>query len=67
MNYLPFDYARCWGTTLPICQVCRRREPGREYWQPYTAPVVDLIAGTCPEFIEPPPIVITNNTSGRQK
>lgn len=34
---LPFDIARCPGNGSPICEQCRRREPGDE-WQWYIAP-----------------------------
>jgi hypothetical protein len=53
MRTLPYDYARCPGTPRPECQVCRRREPGREQWQTYIAPPIDLLTGACAEFIEP--------------
>ena len=52
---LPFDYARCTGTTHPTCQHCRRREPGREEWQSYIRPPIDTLTGECVEFIEPAP------------
>lgn len=34
---LPFDIARCRGNLEPICEQCRRREPGDE-WQWYITP-----------------------------
>lgn len=47
---LPYDYARCAGTTHPTCQSCRRREPGREQWQSYIAPPIEL-DGQCDYYI----------------
>lgn len=38
MRRLPFDYARCNGTTADLCKTCRRREPGHPKWQPFIAP-----------------------------
>lgn len=32
---LPYDIARCSGTDAPICQTCRRREPGDPVYQSY--------------------------------
>jgi len=59
---LPFDYARCSGTTHPTCQHCRRREPGRpDGWQTFIAPPI-LLTGECSGFIEPPRQVVTNGT-----
>ena len=43
---LPFDVARCPGTTAGLCAVCRRREAGREYWQLFVMPEISL-AGEC--------------------
>lgn len=60
---LPYDYARCAGTTHPTCQWCRRREPGRERWQSYIAPPIDTLTGECSSFIEPPPTRLSNNTT----
>lgn len=51
MSTLPFDYARCPGTTHVACQVCRRRDPGRAEWQSYMQPPIDMLTGQCPEFI----------------
>lgn len=48
---LPFDIARCPGMTAAQCQTCRRREPGRDYWQAYISPAW-AIQG-CPNFIPP--------------
>ena len=50
---LPFDIARCFGTTDPACQDCRRREPGREDWQTYIAPPIE--DGKCDSRIAPEP------------
>ena len=49
---LPFDVARCPGTTAGLCAVCRRREAGREYWQLFVMPEISL-AGECANFIDP--------------
>lgn len=46
---LPHDIARCPGTTAPLCQSCRRREPGRVEWQAYVEPRWST-AG-CPHYI----------------
>jgi hypothetical protein len=43
--------------------VCRRREPGREQWQSYIAPPINMLTGECAEFIEPRPVTITNSTA----
>ena len=56
---LPFDIARCGGTTAPLCQQCRRREPGRDYWQTYIEPKWNT-AG-CENYIGS---VITVTTAG---
>lgn len=63
---LPYDYARCSGTTHQTCQVCRRREPGREQWQSYIAAAIAL-DGTCSNFIEPQPIYVSNSTKPTQQ
>ena len=60
---LPYDYARCAGTTHPTCQWCRRREPGREQWQIYIVPPIDTLTGECSSFIEPPRTCVSNNTT----
>ncbi len=60
---LPYDYARCPGTTHQTCQWCRRREPGRDQWQSWMQPPIDLLTGACPEFIEPPRTYVSNNTA----
>ena len=60
---MPYDYARCQGTTHPTCQWCRRREAGLEPWQSYIAPPIDMMTGQCSEFIEPlPPRRATTTT-----
>ena len=63
--FLPFDYARCGGTTHQTCRLCRRREPGREQWQTYVAQQMDMMTGQCPNFIEPLKSYISNNTTNR--
>lgn len=50
---LPYDVARCAGTTHQLCQWCRRREPGCDFGQWYTMPEIDMMTGQCPSFIEP--------------
>ena len=60
---LPYDYARCAGTTHPTCQWCRRREPGREQWQSYIAPPINTLTGECGSFIDPPPARYSNSTT----
>lgn len=64
---LPYDYARCAGTTHPTCQWCRRREPGREQWQSYIAPPIDTLTGECGSFIEPPRTYVSNNTTPKAR
>lgn len=53
MTALPYDYARCSGTTHPTCQMCRRREPGRAEWQSYIAAPIDMLSGLCSHYIGP--------------
>ena len=50
---LPYDIARCTGTTHPTCWYCRRKELGRAEWQTTIAPPVDLVTGECASVIEP--------------
>lgn len=52
---LPYDIARCPGTTAPLCQTCRRREPGRDTCQVTIMPAVSATPtnpGWCPNKIE---------------
>jgi hypothetical protein len=63
---LPYDYARCSGTTHPTCQRCRRREPGREQWQSHIAPPIDTVTGECGRFIGPPPTRLSNNAKDNE-
>lgn len=63
MASLPFDIARCGGTAMPLCQQCRRREPGREFWQPYISPAIHMVNGDCSNFIEPPMPHWSNTTN----
>jgi AAA+ ATPase superfamily predicted ATPase len=51
MRKLPFDYARCPGTTDPKCETCRRKEPGHPTWQSYITP--RIAGGTCENYIKP--------------
>lgn len=46
---LPYDVSRRVGTTAPLCQSCRRTEPGRVEWQAYVEPRWGT-AG-CPHYI----------------
>ena len=60
---LPYDYARCAGTTAPLCEFCQRRtSPGRELWQDYIAPAWTLIDG-CSNFIDPPRTILAVSTA----
>ena len=59
---LPYGYARCAGTAHETCQWCRRREPGREQWQSYVVPAIDVMTGQCSNFIKPPKTYATNST-----
>lgn len=59
---LPYDIARCPGTTAPLCQSCRRTEPGRAEWQAYVAPRVTQ-AG-CRHRIAAVPAVENNGEQG---
>lgn len=60
---LPFDYARCQGTTAPLCQWCRRREPGHPTWQSYISP--EWQTNGCPNFIEPIQTIRAASVSSR--
>ncbi len=51
MRKLPFDYARCPGTTDEKCETCRRKEPGHPTWQTFIAP--SIANGTCWNYIKP--------------
>ena len=57
---LPFDIARCGGTTWSICGACRRREAGGE-WQAYILPAVGAY-GQCENYIAPERTTVSNNT-----
>lgn len=61
---LPFDFARCSGTTHSTCATCRRREPGSPDRQSYIAPPIDMLTGTCPNYIGPIKTWTTNNIQG---
>lgn len=52
MANLPFDYARCAGTSYTICQTCLRRTPGRPEMQVHIAPD-PKDDQTCMEHISP--------------
>lgn len=45
---LPYDISRCPGAGEPICEQCRRREPGGE-WQWHIAPQAN--GDECPDVI----------------
>lgn len=62
---LPYDYARCAGTTHSVCQTCRRREPGRSEWQSYIAPQIDLLTGECADHIAPLPVYVITGTGNK--
>lgn len=47
---LPYDIARCFGTTDELCKKCRRREPGDPVVQWYVNPAIE--GGQCENFIE---------------
>ncbi len=64
---LPFDIARCTGTTHPTCQWCRRKEPGRDGWQTYIVPPIDTLVGQCESLIETPRAYTSNHTQPNQK
>ena len=60
--HLPYDYARCAGTTHPTCRTCRRREPGCEIRQAYIAPAINMLEGKCWNFIPPSETYTANST-----
>jgi hypothetical protein len=62
---LPYDYARCAGTTHVTCQTCQRRTPGHPTRQAYIAPAVSL-AGQCDYFIASEPTIVSNRTNPKQ-
>ena len=47
MTHLPYDVARCIGTSNPVCTNCRRREPGHPTRQLFVTPPPD-VNDTCP-------------------
>jgi hypothetical protein len=59
---LPYDIARCQGTTHPTCHFCRRKEPGREHWQTWISPPIDTVTGECRAQIQPLPLRVGDNT-----
>lgn len=67
MITLSYDHARCAGTAHPTCKWCRRREPGREQWQSYIAPPINMMTGECSSYIAPPRTYVTNNTTPNAK
>lgn len=62
---LPYDIARCTGTTHPICGTCRRREPGRAEWQTMIAPS-KYVTTHCKNHIAPELITVAGDTEARQ-
>ena len=61
---LSFDIERCHGTTAPLCQTCRRREPGRAEGQTYVSPA--WVTSGCLNYIAPEQTqtASTSNESG---
>lgn len=59
---LPFDIARCAGTTAPICEFCRRKEPGRPEWQAVIAPA--CVWNSCPNHIPHDPARAMTEAAG---
>lgn len=51
MTPLPYDYARCVGTTHSDCRYCQRREPGRDGYQWFMEPPAAALLGRCSERI----------------
>lgn len=47
---LPYDYARCYGVRDPLCEKCRRRDPGHPTRQVFIAPAWDN--GECRNLIQ---------------
>jgi hypothetical protein len=52
---LPYDVARCSGVffidDLDPCKSCARKDKGREEYQAYVSPQIDLNTGKCPNYI----------------
>lgn len=59
LMYLPYDYARCSGTTDPVCDNCRRRGPVRPEYQSYIMQQPER-AGECSMQI---PLLVLNGSS----
>ena len=56
---LPYDIARCSGRIVNSfdelsykCESCSRTDKGREEYQAYVAPQIDLNTGECPNYIK---------------
>jgi hypothetical protein len=56
---LPFDIARCAGTTAPLCQQCRRREPGDKYQWHVGA---EIVGSSCRNYIPLLPVTTSGGT-----
>lgn len=52
---LPYDVHRCIGVRDPLCENCRRREPGSESHQSYIAPAWE--DGRCRNHIAPASVI----------
>lgn len=59
---LPYDIHRCNGTTHPLCEGCRRTEPGRNEWQGKIAP--EITTEGCENYI--PPVITTTDNTGEK-
>jgi predicted Fe-S protein YdhL (DUF1289 family) len=62
---LPYDIARCPGTTHQACFGCRRREPGNIQWQSYILPAIDVMTGECQNIIPQQTQAPTSGTKGQ--
>lgn len=53
---LPYDFARCHGsndrTACFKCVTCARTDKGREEYQAYILPAIDLKTLECPNYIK---------------
>lgn len=54
---LPYDFSRCKGVVLTCardykCTSCARTDKGREEYQAYILPAIDLKTLECPNYIK---------------